>query len=109
MFCANRPAGTVFAARAAFALAGFAIASWAPLVPYIKEELSLTHLELSRIILLMGTGSIIGMLLISFFISFAGIQNALSLSAAALTGSLLLLAAMRLCRKFPATRPRQWN
>ena len=21
----------------------------------------------------------------------------------------LLLAAMRLCRKFPATRPRQWN
>ena len=94
MFFANRPAGTVFAARAAFALAGFAIASWAPLVPYIKEELSLTHLELSRIILLMGTGSIIGMLLISFFISFAGIQNALSLSAAALTGSLLLLAAM---------------
>ena len=94
MFCANRPAGTVFAARAAFALAGFAIASWAPLVPYIKEELSLTHLELSRIILLMGTGSIIGMLLISFFISFAGIQNALSLSVAALTGSLLLLAAM---------------
>ena len=31
---------------------------------------------------------------VSFFINFAGIQNALSLSAAALTGSLLLLAAM---------------
>ncbi len=62
---AGRPAGTVFSARAVFALAGFAVAAWAPLVPHVKTGLNLSAAELSHYILLMGCGSIIGMIFIT--------------------------------------------
>lgn len=94
MFFTNRPAGTVFAARAAFTLAGFSIAAWAPLVPFIKQALNLSHIELSHLILLMGAGSITGMVLISFIIRKLGIHLTLAVSAATLVGSLLFLAGM---------------
>ena len=38
-----RPAGSVFSSRTIFALAGFAVAAWAPLVPHVKTGLALSH------------------------------------------------------------------
>ena len=66
MFTLNRSLTVLKSARTCFFLLGFAIAAWAPLVPYIQKDLSLSKVELSLMILTMGLGSIIGMLIILF-------------------------------------------
>lgn len=93
---ANRPAATVFSARAVFALAGFAVAAWAPLAPHVKAELNLTHAELSHYILLMGTGSIVGMAAIT------PLLRRLMLRAVLTAAALLLLGGLALCIALPS-------
>ncbi|MBO8416473.1 MAG: hypothetical protein IAB19_08850 [Proteobacteria bacterium] len=85
----KRPAGTIFSARALFALAGFAVAAWAPLVPYVKAELNLSHLELSHLILLMGSGSIIGMICISLFLRYIPMKWIFAAAAVTINAALL--------------------
>ncbi len=94
-FNANRPAGTIFSSRALFALAGFAVAAWAPLVPHVKAELQLSHIELSHYILLMGSGSIVGMALISVMLRHFSLR---SIMGAAIV---LLNAALYICVQLP--------
>ncbi|SPT68076.1 Inner membrane protein ybjJ [Anaerobiospirillum thomasii] len=85
------PARDVKAAKFSFFLAGFAMAAWAPLVPYLKVRLNITHLELSQIILLMGAGSIVGMLATSQLIKLLGVRKALFSSAVVLLLSIVFL------------------
>lgn len=47
--------------RIAFFIAGFAIASWAPLVPYAKARVDLDEGTLGMLLLCLGVGSIIAM------------------------------------------------
>ncbi|MCA1458410.1 MFS transporter [Bradyrhizobium sp. BRP22] len=51
------------ATRLAFFVAGFGIASWAPLVPFAKERLALDHGVLGFLLLWLGIGSVVAMLL----------------------------------------------
>ncbi len=47
--------------RIAFFIAGFSVASWAPLVPYVKQRMGLDEGTLGLLLLCLGVGSIISM------------------------------------------------
>jgi len=57
----DRPA-TRFATRLAFLVAGFGIACWAPLVPFVKQRLGVDDGVLGTLLLCIGMGSVIAML-----------------------------------------------
>jgi predicted MFS family arabinose efflux permease len=57
----DRPA-TRFATRLAFLVAGFGIAAWAPLVPFVKQRLGVDEAVLGTLLLCIGTGSVGAML-----------------------------------------------
>ena len=84
----------IWAARFAFLMAGFSIAAWAPIVPFIKEGLGLTHLELSRVILMMSAGSLLGMLLTGLAMRTFSVRAVLVSAAAALALSLVALTTL---------------
>lgn len=92
MFLLSKQKKEINAAKICFFLAGFSIASWAPLVPYIQEKLNLSDFELSRIILLMALGSLIGIALTKHLISFLGVKRTLVISAISLTISTIFLS-----------------
>ncbi len=89
-----RPAGSVFSSRTIFALAGFAVAAWAPLVPHVKTGLALSHAALSHYILLMGTGSICGMALITALLRYFKLRTILVLALLMLNGALYICIAL---------------
>ncbi|NAT40549.1 MFS transporter, partial [Pseudomonas syringae pv. actinidifoliorum] len=47
--------------RIAFFIAGFSVASWAPLVPYVKQRMGLDEGTLGLLLLCLGVGSILSM------------------------------------------------
>lgn len=47
--------------RVAFLIAGFGMASWAPLVPFVKERAALSEGQLGLLLLLLGAGSFLAM------------------------------------------------
>lgn len=49
------------ATKAAFLICGLGISSWAPMVPYAKERLSINDADLGLLLLLLGLGAIIMM------------------------------------------------
>ncbi len=49
------------ATRVAFFIAGFAIAAWAPLIPYAKQRLAVDEQMLGLLLLCLGIGSIVTM------------------------------------------------
>jgi len=49
------------ATRLAFLVAGFGIACWAPLVPYVKESIGADEAELGTLLLCLGLGSVLAM------------------------------------------------
>lgn len=55
--------GTRLATRLAFLVAGFSIASWAPLVPFTKSRLGVDDITLGLLLLCIGLGSVLAMLL----------------------------------------------
>lgn len=59
---ADRPA-TRLATRLAFLVAGFAVACWAPLVPFAKQRLGVNDSELGLLLLCIGVGSVLSMLI----------------------------------------------
>lgn len=61
MTSADRPA-TRLATRLSFLVAGFGMASWAPLVPFAKERLAVDDAVLGLLLLSLGIGSVVAML-----------------------------------------------
>jgi predicted MFS family arabinose efflux permease len=59
---ADRPS-TRLATRLAFLVAGFAVACWAPLVPFAKQRLGVDDRELGFLLLCIGVGSVLSMLI----------------------------------------------
>ncbi len=58
---ADRPA-TRLATRLVFFVAGFALACWAPLVPFAKQRLGIADATLGLLLLCLGLGSVLAML-----------------------------------------------
>lgn len=97
----DRPA-TRLGTRLSFVAAGFAMASWAPLVPFAKARVGVDEAQLGLLLLCLGIGSIIampatGMLSARFgsrpMILLGGIGVGLLLPALAAAGSPVLLGA----------------
>lgn len=57
----NRLTRAKIATRCAFFIAGFGLACWAPLVPFARERMGLSDVELGNLLLFLGIGSVIGM------------------------------------------------
>lgn len=47
--------------RIAFLIAGFAIAAWAPMIPFVKERFALDEHSLGLLLLCVGIGSFVSM------------------------------------------------
>ncbi len=57
----QEPKGVRLATRLAFFVAGFGIACWAPLVPYVKERMGADEGRMGTLLLCLGLGSVIAM------------------------------------------------
>ena len=82
----------IMANKALFFISGFCIAAWAPLVPYIKSHFNLDSIELSKLILLMGLGSLAGMFTTNFLFRFLGARVLLIGASTLLLLSLVMLS-----------------
>ncbi|KLJ00345.1 MFS transporter [Luteimonas sp. FCS-9] len=58
---ASSPRAQQHATRAAFFIPGFAIAAWAPIVPFAKTRTGLDEASLGLVLLCLGTGSLLAM------------------------------------------------
>ncbi|CAM2157758.1 Uncharacterized MFS-type transporter YPO1221/y2967/YP_0917 [Paraburkholderia tropica] len=75
------------ATRAAFFAAGLAVASWAPLVPFVKSKLAIDDATLGVLLLCLGIGSVLAMFGSGNIVSRFGCQRVI-------TFSMMLVAAM---------------
>ncbi|MFC0072788.1 MFS transporter [Samsonia erythrinae] len=78
------------ATRIVFFVAGFAMASWAPLVPFVKTRLAIGDASLGVLLLSLGIGSLLAMPLTGFLTSKLGCRR------------VILLASALLCLVLPA-------
>ena len=84
----------LYAARIGFFTGGFTVASWAPLIPFVQSELSLTPMVLGTLLLGLGVGSFVGMPLAGSLSRRIGAKNAILFSGLASCLLLVLLAWM---------------
>lgn len=79
-------------ARIGYFLAGFSIACWAPLIPYVKEILNLSAGDVTKLVFCMGLGSICGMLISGFLTQKLGSKITYTLSSLGTTFTLVILS-----------------
>lgn len=93
----------VRAARCGFFIAGFGLSVWAPIVPFVRQRISMSDGFFGLLLLCVGIGSLTFMPLTSFIAARIGIRNVillctvillLALAGIALTESVLLLAVV---------------
>ena len=84
----------VWAVRTAYFMSGFAIATWAPMIPYVKERLGLPTDVLGLVLLCLGFAAFLIMPFNGIFIKHLGCRGALRLSAAMLMTVLALLPVL---------------
>lgn len=85
---------SILSGYAGFFTAGFTLAAWAPLIPFVKEALNLEPINLGAMLLALGLGSLVGMPLAGKVSAKYGSRAAIGASGAASCGCLVLLAMM---------------
>lgn len=80
------------ATRAAFFVPGFALAAWAPIVPFAKTSAGLDDAALGLVLLCLGTGSLLAMPLAGVITSREGCRKVLIATALLICATLPLLA-----------------
>jgi predicted MFS family arabinose efflux permease len=83
---------TRFATRIAFFIAGFAIACWAPLVPYAKDRLAVDERMLGVLLLCLGMGSLLAMAFTGMMSARFGTRPVIVASSLGLCATVPLLA-----------------
>lgn len=73
----------IFSNRISFLAAGFSIAAWAPMIPYVKDRFSLDEHTLGLLLLCVGIGSFVAMPLNGYFTSKFGCRGPIYLAAIA--------------------------
>ncbi len=81
----------LWAVRGAYFMSGFAIATWAPMIPYVKEKLGLAPDLLGLVLLCLGFAAFLIMPFNGIFIKHLGCRGALRLSSVMLMGILAIL------------------
>lgn len=82
------------ATRLSFFNLGFAMASWAPLIPFVKHRLGLDHESLGLLILCIGIGSMLAMPLAGMMIQRVGCRFIISLASIIFVLSLPLIGGL---------------
>ena len=67
--------------RASFLVAGFCIAAWAPMIPFVKERFGLDEHNLGLLLLCVGIGSFVSMPTSGYFSSKFGCRTPIYVSA----------------------------
>ena len=80
--------------RIAFFIAGFALAAWAPLVPYVKLRAGLDDGQLGILLLCLGLGSLVAMPISGALAGRLGCRDVLVASSAMIVVALPLLATL---------------
>ncbi|WP_312325586.1 MFS transporter [Stenotrophomonas sp.] len=80
------------ATRLSFFIAGFALSSWAPLVPYAAKRMAADSATLGSILLCLGLGAVIGMPVASAFATRVGTRVVIIFGAVSLVVTLPMLA-----------------
>lgn len=73
----------IFSNRLSFLAAGFSIAAWAPMIPYVKDRFNLDEHSLGLLLLCVGIGSFVAMPLNGYFTSKFGCRGPIYLAAIA--------------------------
>ncbi|MBF0877898.1 MFS transporter [Gluconobacter cerevisiae] len=84
--------GAKIATRCAFFIAGFGLACWAPLVPFARERMRLSDVELGNLLLFLGIGSVLGMPTASALVRRLGSASVTFLAAVGIMLALPILA-----------------
>ena len=79
-------------ARIGYFLAGFSIACWAPLIPYVQEILNLSTADVTKLVFCMGAGSICGMILSGVLTKKLGSKITYALSSFGTSLTLVILS-----------------
>jgi len=103
MTAPHSPAGTRLATRLAFLAAGFAMACWAPLVPFAKARVGATEAEFGLILLGLGVGSLLAMPLTGWLSARWGSKPMILAGGLGLVALLPLLAVADDARTLTAT------
>lgn len=82
----------IYAGYAGFFTAGFTIAAWAPLIPFVNDALQVGPMKFGLLLLMLGVGSVLGMPLAGWISSRLGSQCSIGLSGYCSCCSLVLLA-----------------
>ena len=77
--------------RIAFLIAGFCVAAWAPMIPYIKDRFALNENDLGLLLLCMGIGSFVSMPTSGYFSSRFGCRAPIYFAAFAVAACLALI------------------
>ena len=71
----------IWSNRASFFMAGFCIAAWAPMIPFVKDRFGLDEHNLGLLLLCVGVGSFISMPTSSWLSSRLGCRTPIVVSA----------------------------
>lgn len=82
------------ATRGAFFAAGFAVAAWAPLVPFVKSRLVIDEATLGCLLLCLGVGSILAMVSSGSIVSRFGCRRVINVSMVVAAVMLSLLGSV---------------
>ena len=91
MILISNPRRALWAARSVYFISGFAISTWAPMIPYVKEKLALDPEILGLMLLCLGFAAFVCMPFNNIFIRKLGCRGALRFSTALLMMDLFLL------------------
>lgn len=83
-----------FATQAIFLVCGLGISSWAPMVPYVKDQLGLIESSMGLLLLFLGAGAILMMPLTGWLLSRLGSRRVILGSTVVMATALPLLLLM---------------
>lgn len=84
----------VYVARIGYFLSGFAVACWAPLIPILEHNLSLSTEAVSLLVISFGIGSVVGMLLSGPFLRWFGFKLTYAFCCLAISTTICIIALM---------------
>lgn len=80
-----KPSQLINSNRAAFWIPGFAMASWGPFIPYVKDRFALTEDHLGVLLMCIAIGAACGMGVASYFINKFGCRTVVRVGSTVLT------------------------
>lgn len=82
----------ILACYLGYFLSGFSVACWAPLIPYVQQTLALDHLDVAKLVLCFGIGSVTGMIVAGIATAKIGSKLTIAISSFFTSAAIFVLA-----------------